>query len=153
MLSAPIKLLLAPVNLPIAILSLMAKIAGLLFAPIILFVGVMLKLIVGIIRLILVPIAVALIVSVAVSSMRMFIKCYQHDKHHMKKIGCLFEGFSRKKHKSKKEAVRVVIKDVEETKTEETKAVETKEQPVVEKAPETMKERGSTKGGSTEAGV
>ena len=71
----------------------------------------------------------------------------------MKKMGCLFEGFSRKKHKPKEEAVRIDIKDAEETKAEETKAVETKEQPAVEKAPETMKERGSTKGGSTGAGV
>ena len=68
-------------------------------------------------------------------------------------MGCLFEGFSQKKHRSKKGAVRVNIKDSEETKAEEPKAVETKEQPAVEKAPETMKERGSTKGGSTGAGV
>ena len=71
----------------------------------------------------------------------------------MKKMGCLFEDFSRKMHRSKKEAVRVDIKDAEEAKAEETKAVETKEQPTVEKAPETMKERGSTKGGSAGAGV
>ena len=148
LLSAPIKLLFAPVTLPIAMLNLIAKIVGLLFAPIILVVGVMLKLIVGIMRLILIPIVVALIVSLVVSSMRMFLKFYQHDKHHMKKMGCLFEDFSRKMHRSKKEAVRVDIKDAEET-----KAVETKEQPAVEKAPETMKERGSTKGGSTGAGV
>ena len=156
--SALIKLLFAPVTLPIAMLNIMAKIVGLLFAPIILAVGVMLKLVVGIMRLILIPIVVALIVSFAVSLMRMFVKFYQHDNHHMKKMGCLFEGFSRKKHRSKKGAVRVNIKDSEETKAEEpkaeeSKAVETKEQPAVEKAPETMKERSSTKGGSTGAGV
>ena len=151
--SALIKLLFAPVTLPIAMLNLMAKIVGLLFAPIILAVGVMLKLIVGIMRLILIPIVVALIVSFAVSLMRMFVKFYQHDNHHMKKMGCLFEDFSRKMHRSKKGAVRVNIKDAEETKAEEPKAVETKEQPAVEKAPETMKERGSTKGGSTGAGL
>jgi hypothetical protein len=153
LLSALIKLLFAPVMLPIAILNLMAKIVGLLFAPIILFVGVMLKLIGGIMRLIVVPIAVTLIVSFVVSLMRMFIKFYHHDKNHMKKMECLFGGLSRKKHKPKKEAVRVDIKDAEETKAEETKAVETKEEPAVKKVPETMKERGSTKGGSTGAGV
>ena len=153
MLSAPIKLLFAPVTLPLAMLNLMAKIVGLLFAPIILAAGVMLKLLVGVIRLILIPIVVALMVSLVVSSMRMFLKFYQHDKHHMKKMGCLFDDFSRKMHRSKKKAVRVAIKDAEETKAEETTAIGTKEQPAVEKTPETMKERGSTKGGSTGAGV
>lgn len=151
--SAPIKLLFAPVTLPLSMLNLMAKIVGLLFAPIILAVGVMLKLIVGIMRLILIPIVVAVIVSFVVSSMRMLIKFYQHDKHHMKKMGCLFEGFSRKMHRSKKKAVRIDIKDAGKTKAEEPKAVETEEQPPVEKAPETTKERGSTKGESTGAGV
>jgi hypothetical protein len=158
LLLAPIKLLFAPIVLPLAMLKVMVKVVGLIFAPILLLAGVMLKLITGVMRLIIIPITVALIVAFAVSALRMLMKFYKHNKHHMKGVGCIWQDFSRKMHKPKKEAVKVEITDAgeskaEETKAEETKAEETKEQPTSMKAAETMKERGSTKGGQTGAGA
>ena len=153
LLLAPIKLLFAPIVLTMAMLNVMVKVVGLIFAPILLLVGVMLKLITGIMRLIIIPIAVALIVSFAVLAVRKLVKLYKHNKHHMKGMGCMWQDFSRKMHKPKKEAVKVEVTDAEETKAEETKAEETKEQSTPMKASETMKERGSMKGGPAGAGT
>jgi hypothetical protein len=158
LLLAPIKLLFAPIVLTIAMFNVMVKIVRLLFTPIFLLVGVLLKLVTGIMRLIVIPIAIALIVSFAVSAVRMLTKLCKRNKHHMKGMGCMWQDFSRKMRKPKKEAVKVEITDAEETKAEETKAEETKaeeskEQSTPMKASETTKESGSIKGGSTGAGT
>ncbi len=158
LLLAPIKLLFAPIVLTIAMFNVMVKIVRLLFTPIFLLVGLKLKLVTGIMRLIVIPIAIVLIVSFVVSAVRMLMKLYKHNKHHMKGMGCMWQDFSRKMHKPKKEAVKVEITDVEETKeeetkAEETKAEETKEQSTPMKASETTKERGSIKGGPTGVGT